>query len=222
VFHTVCSLNCCLLHMACHTGAFRKTVAGEVKQLRSLLAQQASPQLSSTIQLLDGPIAAAAAGAGAAHAAASKASKAPGAPGADACLMPALAGAAGAAAAAGAEADVEGCTDTGLPPGTFSSMADALSCLGPTANDLVRDYAEAYASMKENMEIRLRHEQRRGDFLQVWTPKENMSCMNVVTLDDEGGGNVWMLCSTASGRAGCWPCFDALTAFATLPTRRLL
>jgi hypothetical protein len=46
-------------------------------------------------------------------------------------------------------------------------MADALSCLGPTANDLVKDYAKAYASMKENMEIRLRHEQRRGDFLQV-------------------------------------------------------
>lgn len=46
-------------------------------------------------------------------------------------------------------------------------MADALSCLGPTANDLVKDYAEAYASMKENMEIRLRHEQRRGDFMQV-------------------------------------------------------
>jgi hypothetical protein len=49
-------------------------------------------------------------------------------------------------------------------------MADALSCLAPTANDLVKDYAEAYASMKENMEIRLRHEQRRGDFLQVRSP----------------------------------------------------
>ena len=46
-------------------------------------------------------------------------------------------------------------------------MADALSCLGPTADELVKDYAEAYASMKEYMEIRLRHEQRRGDFLQV-------------------------------------------------------
>ena len=56
------------------------------------------------------------------------------------------------------------------PAGTFSSMADALSCLGPTADDLVKDYAEAYASMKEDMEIRLRHEQRRGDFLQVIGP----------------------------------------------------
>jgi hypothetical protein len=46
-------------------------------------------------------------------------------------------------------------------------MADALRCLGPTADELVKDYAEAYASMKEDMEVRLRHEQRRGDFLQV-------------------------------------------------------
>lgn len=151
-------------------------MAGEVKQLRSLLAQQAAPQLSSTIQILDGPIAAAAgAGAATGHAT-SKLSKA-GSAGADAASMfPALAAAGIASAAVAGDAgrasepDVDGCSDTGMPARAFSGMADALSCLGPTAKDLVKDYAEAYASMKENMEIRLRHEQRRGDFLQVGGP----------------------------------------------------
>lgn len=151
-------------------------VAGEVKQLRSLLAQQAAPQLSSTIQILDGPIAAAGTAAAAAAAqATSKLSKSSGSPGVDAASMfPALA-AAGVAASAAASApaarvsepDVDGCSDTGMPARALSDMANALGCLGPTANDLVKDYAEAYASMKDNMEIRLRHEQRRGDFLQV-------------------------------------------------------
>lgn len=152
-------------------------MAGEVKQLRSLLAQQAAPQLSGTIQILEGPIAAAAAPVGAATGhAASKLSKA-GSEGADAASMfPALAAAGMASAAVAGDAgraselDVDGCSDTGMPASAFSDMADALSCLGPTANDLVKDYAEAYASMKENMEIRLRHEQRRGDFLQVGGP----------------------------------------------------
>jgi hypothetical protein len=106
-------------------GAFRKMVAGEVKQLRSLLTQQAAPQLSSTIHLLDGPIAAAGAStSGPSAHAASKAGKTLGSPGADAAsAFPALA-AAGLAAAAGdaggraSEAeDVEGCSDTGLPAG---------------------------------------------------------------------------------------------------------
>jgi hypothetical protein len=153
-------------------------VAGEVKQLRTLLAQQAAPHLSATIQILDGPIAAAATAAGAtagsAHAS-SKLSKNGGSAGTDAAAMfPALAAAGVAtAAAAGADAgrvsepDVDGYSDTGMPARAFSDMADVLSCLGPTSNELVKDYAEAYASMKENMEIRLRHEQRRSDFLQV-------------------------------------------------------
>lgn len=107
-------------------------MAGEVKQLRSLLAQQAAPQLCSTIQLLDGPIAAAdsaAAGPRSPHAAGKGSSKSPVSPGADtAHALPALAAAAAAAgrAAAGGGAaagrasegeDVEGCSDTGLPAG---------------------------------------------------------------------------------------------------------
>lgn len=159
------SWDCAVHRHSAYSGAFRKMVAGEVKELRSLLTQQAVPQLSSTIQLLDGPIASAGSGAG------GKASKA-----VEACALPALAAAAAGlasvtdaavAGAVAADADIDSCSDTGLPAGAFSSMADVLSSLGPTANDLVKDYAEAYASMKENMEIRLRHEQRRGDFLQV-------------------------------------------------------
>lgn len=154
------------------TGAFRQMVAGEVKQLRSLLAQQAAPQLFSTIQILDGPIAAVgkATAAGASAHGTTKLSKSGASLGADAASMfPALAaaGVATASAARVSEPDVDGCSDTGMPARAFSDMADALNCLGPTENDLVKDYAEAYASMKENMEIRLRHEQRRGDFLQV-------------------------------------------------------
>ncbi len=37
---------------------------------------------------------------------------------------------------------------------------------GPSAATLAHDYAEAYTSMKEAMDVRLRHEQRRADFLQ--------------------------------------------------------
>jgi hypothetical protein len=104
-------------------------VAGEVKQLRSLLAQQAAPQLSSTIHLLDGPIAAAGGGtSGPSAHAASKAGKVLGSPGADAAsAFPALAAAglaatAGDAGGRGSEAeDVEGCSDTGLPAGTYGS-----------------------------------------------------------------------------------------------------
>lgn len=97
-------------------GAFKKMVAGEVKQLRVLLAQQAAPQLSSTIQILDGPIAAATAAAGPAHPG-SWQGKAAARLGSDAASsFPALA--AGAAAAGGADAepadaDLEGCSDTG-------------------------------------------------------------------------------------------------------------
>lgn len=173
-----------------HAGAFRKMVAGEVKQLRSLLAQQAAPQLSPTIQFLDGPIASATGGAGGGTAPLHAAAKGAKAGGVDSAgRLPALAAAAAAAAGGGgsndahdahdssAAADVEGCSDTGLAPGSLSSMADSLSCLGPTANELVKDYAEAYASMKENMEIRLRHEQRRGDFLQVcWSVGVARTC----------------------------------------------
>jgi hypothetical protein len=92
-------------------------VAGEVKQLRVLLAQQAAPQLSSTIQILDGPIAAAAATAGPAHPG-SRQGKAAARLGSDAAsTFPSLA-AAGVAAAGDADtepadADLEGCSDTG-------------------------------------------------------------------------------------------------------------
>jgi hypothetical protein len=184
-------------------------VAGEVKQLRSLLAQQAAPQLSSTIQILDGPIAAAgAAGAAAGHATSKLSKPGSSAAGSDAASMfPALAAAGVASAAAAGDAgrasepDVDGCSDTDLPARAFSDMADALSCLGPTANDLVKDYAEAYASMKENMEIRLRHEQRRGDFLQVGgaAAAGGDSAGKVLAIGGSGDG----MLSTCSSRLTC-------------------
>lgn len=161
--------------LALLAGAFRKMVTGEVKQLRLLLAQQAAPQLSPTIQLLDGPITAAAGAEprSSAHSALSRPRKAGNADAGSTTgsSFPALAATSAAAACSDVstqEQDTEGCSDASAPvQRTFSSMADALRCLGPTADELVKDYAEAYASMKEDMEVRLRHEQRRGDFLQV-------------------------------------------------------
>lgn len=187
-------------------------VAGEVKQLRSLLAQQAAPQLSSTIQILDGPIAAAAAAGAATGHATSKLSKA-GSTGTDAAsIFPALAAAAVAGDAGRAsEPDVDGCSDTGMPARAFSDMADALSCLGPTANDLVKDYAEAYASMKENMEIRLRHEQRRGDFLQVGGPAA-AGADNSTSLQHCAGLTQRSRASTTTTTSDCQECAMTLLA----------
>lgn len=92
-------------------------VAGEVKQLQVLLSQQAAPQLSSIIQILDGPIAAAAATTGSAHPG-NRQGKAAARLGSEAASsFPALAAAgvaaAGDAEAESADADLEGCSDTG-------------------------------------------------------------------------------------------------------------
>lgn len=103
----------------------------EVQQLRQLVA--ATPQLARTLQLLDGPIAAA----------------------------PQQALKAGRAAA-----NLQALQQhqhqqqqalTAAAAGLIPSGEDAdgsSNALGPSAEDLVKDYAEAYASMKETMEVR--------------------------------------------------------------------
>lgn len=121
-------------------GAFRKLVAGEVQQLQQLLSQQAGPQLHSTIQLLDGPIASSAA---------------------HQTLASGRAQAMKQSLQQQQERQQQVLTATAAE---YISAAE--KGLGPTADDLVKDYADAYASMKETMEVRVRHEQRRGDFLQ--------------------------------------------------------
>lgn len=70
-------------------------------------------------------------------------------------------------AADAADVGASGASDTSMPADSLHSLLAAAGSLGPSAADLVKDYADAYASMKETMEIRLRHEQRRCDFLQV-------------------------------------------------------
>lgn len=130
------------------SGAFRKLVAGEVQQLRQLLSQQPGlePQLQSTIQLLNGPIAYAAVAPQVLKA--SRTQSLQQQQEKQQQLLTAMAAESISAAAA--------------PESHSGSTAG----IGPSADELVKDYAEAYASMKDTMEVRLRHEQRRGDFLQ--------------------------------------------------------
>lgn len=170
------------LHRAlkAHAGAFRTLVADEVQQLRGLLMQQqgasSSHQLSGTIQLLDGPVIAAggrAAGKAPSSArnqqllsAASQPTATPSAPERDGIADIDTAGSdtGGAAAAAAAAAP---CRPAGQVLTTNSKDAQAHAHAGPSASELAHDYAQAYASMKESLEIRLRHEQRCREFLQV-------------------------------------------------------
>jgi hypothetical protein len=116
-------------------GAFRKLMSTEVQQLRQLVA--ATPQLAPTLQLLDGPIAAA----------------------------PQQALKAGRAAAnrqalhqhqhqQQQQQVLTSAAAESIPAGEDASIGSS-SGLGPTAEDLVKDYADAYASMKETMEVRL-------------------------------------------------------------------
>lgn len=171
--------NLLTLHTQPTAGAFRKLVAGEVQQLRGLLAHQAAAQLSGTIQLLDGPIAAA--GSSSSSPISAKAaphnSRQQRTCSTDAASLPALS-AASADTGLGGASDVgtAGSDVCGAPGGSLLAAAAAAVAAGsssssggggPSADELVRDYAEAYASMKETMEVRLRHEQRRCDFLQV-------------------------------------------------------
>lgn len=137
----------CLL--AAVAGAFKKLVAGEVQQLRQLLSQQAAPQLQSTIQLLDGPIASTAA---------------------QQVLIAGRTQAMKQSLRQQQEKQQQALTATAaeaISAADSSNRGISLAHgLGPSADDLVKDYADAYASMKETMEVRLRHEQRRGDFMQ--------------------------------------------------------
>jgi hypothetical protein len=113
-------------------GAFRKLMSTEVQQLRQLVSP--TPQLARTLQLLDGPIAAA----------------------------PQQALKAGRAAAnlqalqqhqqQQQQALTAAAADS-IPSGDDADGSGGSSALGPSAEDLVKDYAEAYASMKETMEV---------------------------------------------------------------------
>jgi hypothetical protein len=112
-------------------GAFRKLMSTEVQQLRQLVA--ATPQLAPTLQLLDGPIAAA----------------------------PQQALKAGRAAAnrqalqqhqQQQQQVLTSAAAESIPAGEDASVGSS-SGLGPTAEHLVKDYADAYASMKETMEV---------------------------------------------------------------------
>eukprot|EP00878_Enallax_costatus_P031867 GHUV01034925.1.p1 GENE.GHUV01034925.1~~GHUV01034925.1.p1 ORF type:complete len:734 (+),score=313.23 GHUV01034925.1:1495-3696(+) len=140
------SINALYRSMAAHADAFKKLVAGEVQQLKQLLSQQAGPQLQSTIQLLDGPIASTAA---------------------QQTLTSGRAHAMKQSLQQQQEKQQRALTATAAESITAAGYGSAAARgLGPSADDLVKDYADAYASMKETMEVRLRHEQRRGDFLQ--------------------------------------------------------
>ncbi|KAF6254497.1 hypothetical protein COO60DRAFT_1642284 [Scenedesmus sp. NREL 46B-D3] len=138
------SINSLYRSLAARAGAFRKLVSAEVQQLRQLVA--ATPQLAPTLQLLVGPIAAAP----------QQALKAGRAAANSQALQQHQQQQQQVLAAAAAES-VAAADDAGGRGGSSS--------LGPSAEDLVKDYAEAYASMKETMEVRLRHEQHRGNFL---------------------------------------------------------
>jgi hypothetical protein len=103
----------------------------EVQQLRQLVA--ATPQLARTLQLLDGPIAAAPqqtlkAGRAAANLQA---------------LQQHQQQQQQALTAAAAESI----------PAVDDADGSSSSALGPSAEELVKDYAEAYVSMKETMEV---------------------------------------------------------------------
>jgi hypothetical protein len=115
-------------------GAFRKLMSTEVQQLRQLVA--ATPQLAPTLQLLDGPIAAAP----------QQALKAGRAAANRQALQQHQQQQQQVLTAAAAES---------IPAGDGADgSSGSSSALGPTAEDLVKDYAEAYASMKETMEVR--------------------------------------------------------------------
>lgn len=129
-----------------HADAFKKLVAGQVQQLQQLLSQQAGPQLQSTIQLLDGPIASSAT---------------------QQTLLSGRVQAMKQSLQQQQDQQQKALTATAAESISAAGYGSgAARNLGPSADDLVKDYADAYASMKETMEVRLRHEQRRGDFLQ--------------------------------------------------------
>jgi len=142
---------------------------GEVHQLRVLLQQQAAQQLSGTVQLLEQPMLVVEG-----QLPPTRMPAAEGTSGPDNKLMIAKPVIIGIQQRQQHVLDTQHAEPSAAAADPLDASHEAAvgATAAPSADQMVKDYAEAYSSMKATMEIRLRHELQRANFMQVQHTQE--------------------------------------------------